>query len=205
MPDTLTEWYELIKPEIDASADTWGEKLNADLDKIDRALANALVVTTPVEVTDGPWTVQGTDIPIYAPVQPVAGVENIQLLATQGWVDLQIRRVLNTYIPVNSIMLWWGGWGTIPAGWRYCDGTGGAPDLRDRFIIAAGEYVGPQTVGGNKTAFPGEHLHGLSYYIYPGPAAGTPLEVDDGQALYTGGAATLPYFALIYIHKYVEW
>jgi len=49
VPDTLTEYYDLVKPEIEASADTWGEKLNADLDKIDTALRNCLITTSPPE------------------------------------------------------------------------------------------------------------------------------------------------------------
>jgi hypothetical protein len=205
VPDTLTEYYDLVKPEIEASSDTWGEKLNADLDKIDAALRNCLITTSPTAF-ETPMTAQGTNIPLYLPAQ-VAGSAptHTQLAATQGWAESRIVYYLNKFFPVNTIMLWFGGWGSVPAGWSFCDGTAGSPDLRDRFVMCAGSFLAPQTQGGATSQYPGEHTHANSYNTYPGPASGTTLEVHNGNALFPNNSWQLPYYAVLYIRKHANW
>lgn len=79
-------------------------------------------------------------------------------------------------IPVGCVIMWAGAYNEIPAGWRLCDGSGGTPDLRGRFIwgSTAENHLG---AGGSAThthvatiAPGGEHQH-------PGRVLGTALQV----------------------------
>ena len=41
---------------------------------------------------------------------------------------------------------------TAPSGWYLCDGNNGTPDLRDRFIVGAGNSYSQGATGGSNTA-----------------------------------------------------
>jgi microcystin-dependent protein len=58
-------------------------------------------------------------------------------------------------MPVGGIIMWSGG--VVPSGWHLCDGTGGTPDLRDRFVVGAGTTYAAGSSGGAAT-----HDHGGS-------------------------------------------
>jgi len=52
------------------------------------------------------------------------------------------QALMQAMLPAGIITMWSGTLLTIPTGWALCDGTNGTPDLRNRFIVGAGDdYV----------------------------------------------------------------
>lgn len=62
-------------------------------------------------------------------------------------------------IPTGGIIIWSGSTGSVPSGWLLCDGTNGTPDLRDRFIIGAGNTYAVNATGGTADAVVVAHTH----------------------------------------------
>lgn len=54
-------------------------------------------------------------------------------------------------IPSGIITMWSGASSAIPDGWLLCDGNNNTPDLRDRFIVGAGNSYTVGATGGEAT------------------------------------------------------
>lgn len=57
---------------------------------------------------------------------------------------------LHSGLPKYSIIMWGGPVDQVPDGWHICDGTNGTPNLRDRFIVGAGNKYKLSDVGGEE-------------------------------------------------------
>ena len=113
----------------------------------------------------------------------------------------------------GMIIAWSGATNAIPTGFVLCDGNNSTPDLRDRFIIGAGNNYSVGATGGSKDAVLVEHFHTTLNYVarsnYAEPrnfGVGT-----DGNCNSTGNTDTKgvsgtdknlpPYHALCFIMK----
>ena len=107
----------------------------------------------------------------------------------------------------GMIILWFGGFATIPAGWAFCDGQNGTPDLRGKFVRAVGGGFAFGATGGSEVhnhLFESDpHHHGFT----PGTefASYGTANVDDMDVITEGrtddGSSAPSYHTLIYMMK----
>lgn len=110
-------------------------------------------------------------------------------------------------LPTGIIVLWYGSIASIPDGWILCDGAGGSPDLRDKFIVGAGSTYAVDATGGNVNhnhTFTGDgHTH--DFVSGPDIAAGTTFDktvlISNAFGTTDNGNGLPPYHALAYIMK----
>jgi len=62
-------------------------------------------------------------------------------------------------VPSGAIMLWSGAADAIPAEYVLCDGTNSTPDLRNRFVVGAGDTYAVGATGGSADAIVVDHTH----------------------------------------------
>lgn len=110
-------------------------------------------------------------------------------------------------IPAGIIFLWSGAIVDIPPGYILCDGGGGSPDLRDRFVVGAGGTYDPDDIGGavnHNHVFTGDgHFHTLAggSFLQTGSGRHDVTSVDPAVGLTDNADGRPPYYALAYIMK----
>lgn len=82
-------------------------------------------------------------------------VGNVQVAAGSSFIGAGT-------IPVGGIIMWSGSIASIPTGWALCNGSSGTPDLRDRFIVGAGNNYSVAGVGGTTDSQLPAHTHNVT-------------------------------------------
>ena len=98
------------------------------------------------------------------------------------FTDEAVKALISALVPPGAVMMWSGAANAIPSGYVICDGTNSTPDLRNRFVIGAGNtYAVGSTGGGSTTTSVGD--------------------VEAGPQATVSTSALPPYYALCYIMK----
>jgi hypothetical protein len=77
-------------------------------------------------------------------------------------LDVAMSIVAPTVIPAGIICMWSGLLINIPVGWALCDGAGGTPDMRNRFVKGTAAGVDPGAIAGAAT-----HNHPAHIFTQP--------------------------------------
>jgi microcystin-dependent protein len=72
---------------------------------------------------------------------------------------LQNAPAVSAAFVTGMIIIWSGSLGSVPAGWVLCDGNNATPDLRNRFVVAAGSTYAVGATGGSANAIVVTHTH----------------------------------------------
>lgn len=116
-----------------------GSEINDEFNAIQTAIATKADLNSPSFIGNP-----------TAPTQPNGN--NSTRLATTAFV-------FQNSVPIGAILMWSGSIASIPSGYALCDGTNGTPDLRDRFVVGAGNLYTVNATGGSRDAVVVSHTH----------------------------------------------
>jgi hypothetical protein len=113
--------------------------------------------------------------------------------ATKQYVDTTVANG----VPAGVIAMWSGTIATIPSGWALCNGSGGTPDLRNRFIIGAHSDdagVAKTTVTGSPTQTGGSKDATLVSHSHTTDTAGSHQHAIRYTQVGAGGGAGVQFY-----------
>ena len=83
-----------------------------------------------------------------------ANINNLQIASTA-----YVTTAISTAVPSGIILMWSGSIATIPIGWLICDGLNSTPNLKNRFVLGAGDTYAVAATGGSADAVVVSHTH----------------------------------------------
>jgi hypothetical protein len=96
--------------------------------------------------------------------------------------DEAVKALISALVPSGVVMMWSGSANAIPSGYVICDGNNSTPDLRNRFVIGAGDTYAVGATGGSS-------------------ATTSVGDVEAGPQATVSTSVLPPYYALCYIMK----
>jgi hypothetical protein len=122
-------------------------------------------------------------------------------MSDQSMTRSETLHLMQHRVPKGIISMWYGSIASVPNGWALCNGDNGTPDLRNQFVVGAGDTYAVAGTGGATT-----HTHTVNATETTDVARGATLE--DPQASRqshthaTASSSSLPpYYALAYVMK----
>jgi len=119
------------------------------------ANANPIVLDSSGRVPNEIWLLSGYSYKFI--IQSASGASLISLDNLYG--ILQTAPAVTNTVPSGLIAIWSGSTGSIPSGWLLCNGSNGTPDLRNSFILGAGNTYAVGATGGSTDAIVVSHTH----------------------------------------------
>jgi len=119
------------------------------------ANANPIVLDSSGRVPNEIWLLTGYSYKFI--VQSASGASLISLDNLYG--ILQNAPAVSNTVPSGLIAIWSGSTGSIPSGWYLCNGSNGTPDLRNSFVLGAGNTYAVGATGGSTDAIVVSHTH----------------------------------------------
>ena len=138
------------KPTVGGSEDTWGATINTTLDAIDTLVGP--ITAAEIAKLDGMTTSK-------VELNHVTGVTS----AIQTQINTLTTSVSNVAsMPSGAIIIWSGAANAIPTGYVICDGNNSTPNLRNSFVLGAGDTYAVGATGGSADAIVPAHTHALT-------------------------------------------
>lgn len=112
--------------------------------------ANTAVFASNADIASTAATATSANVALsaqFSTTQPQS--TNNTTIATTAYVQQELTSF--AAVPVGIIVMWSGAVVNVPSGWAICNGANGTPDLRNRFVVGAGNVYAPGNNGGSDT------------------------------------------------------